>query len=463
MKALLNRRPPLAPVAADAAEDEQERKEEGAGGWSWSTGAAANAAVLLRWAAWGLMLLGPLLGAAALLSRPASAGPTRSQSPVSSPATGGQGAAGFAQLFLAAFISAGDGDQAKLAAYYPSAADLRLEGAPGRRSGDQLAVVRLRQIDPNVWSVTVAVRITTAAASSSAGSASPAADGTGAATAASPAAAGSVHYFQVPVATAPAGGGATGYVALSMPAEVAGPARVQVPALVYGPMRPALPGDPLTGAVTEFLTAYLTGVGDLGRYLLPRHSVDCDRPVPVHRAGRRPVGRRGRAGRHPADRGSGQRHPAARAGRAARHRLGRAARPAHLRPHPADPGRPLGDRRTRRRPRPGHRPLTLFLTSKEYLVHNIVLADGWIATFTGLGNAGKALIFTVLIPALCGLFVLVVGFRTKSPGPTIMACILAAIVWGLSANMGTLQGKAVQDINQYNGGTTTSSVQRGDQ
>lgn len=95
-------------------------------------------------------------------------------------------------------------------------------------------------------------------------------------------------------------------------------------------------------------------------------------------------------------------------------------------------------------------------------MNNIVLADGWIATATGLGNDTKTLIFAVLIPALCGLFVLVVGFKTKSPGPTIMACILAAIVWGLSANMGTLQGKAIQDINQHSG-TTTSSVQRGDQ
>ncbi|MDH6122962.1 hypothetical protein [Kitasatospora sp. GAS204B] len=96
-------------------------------------------------------------------------------------------------------------------------------------------------------------------------------------------------------------------------------------------------------------------------------------------------------------------------------------------------------------------------------MNDTALAAGWIATFTGIGTDAKGLIFTILIPALCGAFVLLVGFRTKSPGPTIMACILAAIVWGLSANMSTLQGKAVQDINSYNGGTTSSSVQRGDQ
>lgn len=277
MKGLLIRRPPTAPT--DAAEDEQEQglEEEGADGWSWSTGARANATVLLRWAVWGLMLLGPLLGTAAFLSRPASAGPARPQSPVSAPATGGQGAGGFAQLFVAAFISAGDGDQAKLAAYYPGATDLRLEGAPGRRSGDQLTVVRLRQTDRDVWSVTVAARITNTGGGTA--PAAPTADGTSTGTTrtVSPA---TVRYFQVPVATAAAGGGATGYVALAMPAEVAGPPRVQAPGLAYGPMRPALPGDPLTGAVTEFLTAYLTGVGDLGRYLSPGTQLTAIAPPP---------------------------------------------------------------------------------------------------------------------------------------------------------------------------------------
>ncbi|MDH6122963.1 conjugal transfer protein [Kitasatospora sp. GAS204B] len=278
MRALLNRRSPSAP--ADAAEEAQEWEEEGAGGWSWSSGATANITVVLRWAAWGLMLLGPLLGGAAFLSRPVSASPARAQPPLSAPATGSQGAAGFAQLFVAAYISAGDGDQAKLAAYYPGATDLRLEGASGRRSGDQLAVVRLRQSDPSVWSVTVAARIITAVGSGSAGSASSLAVGTDTAIAPPTAAAGAVRYFQVAVATATAGGGAMGYVALALPAEVAAPPCVRAPALVYGPWRPALPGDPLAGAVTEFLTAYLTGSGDLTRYLSPGTQLAAITPPP---------------------------------------------------------------------------------------------------------------------------------------------------------------------------------------
>ncbi|MDH6115668.1 hypothetical protein P3T36_007285 [Kitasatospora sp. MAP12-15] len=88
-------------------------------------------------------------------------------------------------------------------------------------------------------------------------------------------------------------------------------------------------------------------------------------------------------------------------------------------------------------------------------------ATGWIATFTGLGNDTKSLIFTVLIPVLCGMFVLVVGVRTKSPGPTIGAVILAAVVWGLSANMGVLSSKATVDITQYSGGTTSGPAQTG--
>jgi hypothetical protein len=89
-------------------------------------------------------------------------------------------------------------------------------------------------------------------------------------------------------------------------------------------------------------------------------------------------------------------------------------------------------------------------------------AVGWMTTLRGIGTDGKDLIFNILIPVLCGIFVLVVGFRTKSPGPTIMAAILATVLWGLTANMATLKDKSVQDINQYSGTTSTTSV-KGDQ
>ncbi|MFE5614142.1 hypothetical protein [Streptomyces sp. NPDC056524] len=81
----------------------------------------------------------------------------------------------------------------------------------------------------------------------------------------------------------------------------------------------------------------------------------------------------------------------------------------------------------------------------------VMLAAGWIETGTGLGTDIKGLIFNVAIPVLCGIFVVVVGWKTKAPGPTIMAVIFAAIVWGLAANMGALKNKTTEDIVHYQG------------
>lgn len=243
----------------------------------WSTGAQANMSAAIRWTAWGLLILGPLLGAAAYLSASAQAGPAQKKPARAAPATtGSQGVAGFAQLFVAAYIEAGNGDQAKLAAYYPDAIGLRLEGDRGRRRGEQLAVVRLRQTGQGVWSVTVAARVTdTKSPANASESERPSEKGEPDA-----AAARVVRYFQVPVATAVTTGGASGYTALAMPAEVAAPEQIKSPALVYGPMRPALPADPRTQAVTEFLTAYLTGAGELDRYLAPGTSLTPIAPAP---------------------------------------------------------------------------------------------------------------------------------------------------------------------------------------
>ncbi|MFF9870090.1 conjugal transfer protein [Streptomyces sp. NPDC013953] len=276
-RAVWTRRPPKGAAAhRDDTElqdwDIDEGPQDVAG---WSTGAQANTAAAIRWTAWGLLALGPLLGALAYLSAPAEAGVSQMKPVPTAPATtGAQGAAGFAQLFVAAYIEAGEGDQARLAAYYPDATGLRLEGDSGRRRGEQLTVVRLRQTDRGVWSVTVAARITDTTPSARP---SDRPDDKGDAKAG---AARSVRYFQVPVATAPTPSGASGYTALAMPAEVAAPEQIKAPALVYGPMRPALPADPRTQAVTEFLTAYLTGAGELDRYLAPGTKLNPVAPAP---------------------------------------------------------------------------------------------------------------------------------------------------------------------------------------
>lgn len=243
-------------------------------GWvgGWSTGAQANSTALLRWLVWSLIALGPLLGALAYFSVPTtSAAPAPKTAPSAPAAGGGQGAAGFASLFVAAYLSAGRGDEPKLAAYYPPASNLQLDGVSGQRRGEQLTVVRLRQTDTPVWSVTVAARVT--GAQPPAPSTQPGASPSQSADA--------VRYFQVPVATAPGAGGATAYTALALPAEVAAPERAKTPELVYGAMRPALPTDPRTQAVTSFLSAYLTKAGaELDRYLAPGTRLAAPSPAP---------------------------------------------------------------------------------------------------------------------------------------------------------------------------------------
>ncbi|WP_316782872.1 conjugal transfer protein [Streptomyces sasae] len=278
MKRVLTRRPSqdTPPPLAAAVDEEWDVDEAGEGEdyvSGWSTGARANTSGVMRWALWGLLLISPLLGAAAFL-RASTAGAAQPTVTASSPAgTGSQGAAGFATLFVAEYLRAGEGDQEQLAAYYPAAGDLQLEGESGRRHGEQLTVVRLRQTDPDVWSVTVAARIVS--------DSEPTAPQTTAASNAQTADAdATIHYFQVPVAVGPAGGGATGYTALSMPAEVAAPARIKTPDLIYGPEQPAVNSDPRSEAVTEFLLSYLTGTGELDRYLAPGTELSAITPAP---------------------------------------------------------------------------------------------------------------------------------------------------------------------------------------
>ncbi|MEV5203161.1 conjugal transfer protein [Streptomyces sp. NPDC053720] len=277
MKLTLNRRPAQNDPAPGTEPGDWEIDEGPRDVAGWSTGAQANTTTVIRWTAWGLLVLGPLLGALAYLSVPAQAGLTQKPLPPAAPAaSGAQGAAGFAQLFVATYVSAGEDDQDELAAYYPDATGLRLEGESGQRRPEQLTVVRLRQTAPKVWSVTVAARITGPAPDAKPDGARRPGDKDDVQKQTVPV----LRYFQVPVATAPTASGASGYTALAMPAEVAAPERITAPGLVYGPMRPALPADPRTQAVTEFLTAYLTGAGELDRYLAPGTRLAPVRPAP---------------------------------------------------------------------------------------------------------------------------------------------------------------------------------------
>ncbi|MFJ2007996.1 hypothetical protein [Streptomyces chartreusis] len=92
---------------------------------------------------------------------------------------------------------------------------------------------------------------------------------------------------------------------------------------------------------------------------------------------------------------------------------------------------------------------------------NVTLAADWFSILNGIGTDARFLIFEVAIPVLCGIFVWVIGWKTRAPGPTIMAVIFAGIVWGLSANLDTLRDTTGDTVTQYDKGG--GSVIEGDQ
>ncbi|MFI1502672.1 conjugal transfer protein [Streptomyces platensis] len=235
-------------------------------GWAttpMSTGAMANATALVRWCAWGLLLTGPLLGGLALASttKPVAV-PARAEAPRARPASSDAVApAGFAEVYVAAYVKAGDSDAEELAAFYPAARSMSWAAqGKSQEHAESTSAVQVRQVSAGYWSVTVAARITGSAKDSD-----------------------SVRYFQVPVrATAGSKGAAAGWTATALPAEVAAPtaSKDAAPELSYGAGHAPLASDPAVRTVQDFLAAYLTGRGELDRYLSPGTTLHAVRPAP---------------------------------------------------------------------------------------------------------------------------------------------------------------------------------------
>lgn len=239
-------------------------------GWAttqMSTGAIANWTALVRWSAWGLLLTGPLLGGWALTSttQPVTV-PARAEAPRAQPASSDAVApAGFAEVYVAAYVKAGDSDAdaEELAALYPAARSMSWAAqGKSQEHAESASAVGVRQVSAGYWSVTVAARIT--------GSGKGPDDGR-------------VRYFQVPVrATAGSKGAAAGWTATALPAEVAAPtaSKGAAPELSYGAAHAPLASDPAVRTVQDFLAAYLTGRGELDRYLSPGTTLHAVRPAP---------------------------------------------------------------------------------------------------------------------------------------------------------------------------------------
>lgn len=225
---------------------ERNDETQEAAGWKTGTAGLTGLARLTRLGAWTLIASGPVIGCLALLSSsaPAQSAPKPSAAVKSTAATG---PAGFAQLFVGAYLEAGEGTEQKLAPYYSGS--VALTHPAGTRSALRTQVMDAREVSSGYWSVTVAVNV---AAKSKKGGYTDA----------------GVQYFRVAVQST-GSGAVTGYTAVSLPAQVAAPASVKPGDLGYPTSRGSGTSDPASDTAGSFLKAYLAGQGELDRYTSP--------------------------------------------------------------------------------------------------------------------------------------------------------------------------------------------------
>ncbi|WP_051740025.1 conjugal transfer protein [Kitasatospora sp. MBT66] len=244
------------PVTAPATPpEEHDGVEHEVTGWKASTAGLSGLTRLARAGAWLLVASGPLLGLLAMASTAAEPADSR-KAPAVVKAASGVAPAGFAELYVAAYLEAGQGTESTLAPYYPT--PVSLTNTPGARSANRTVAVATNEVSSGYWAVTVAAQVVSHQAGRP--------DTT------------AVQYFRVGVqAVGPywAGGAAAkpdstvGYAATSLPAQVAAPDTLSAGDLAYGTTRGNALTDPVVDTASSFLTAYLTGTGDLDRYSSP--------------------------------------------------------------------------------------------------------------------------------------------------------------------------------------------------
>ncbi|NGO79514.1 conjugal transfer protein [Streptomyces sp. YC504] len=197
---------------------------------------------LTRLVVLGALATGPLALTVAVMSPSSTVSAAPKPTPVKLPVAPAD-PSGYAEVFLAAWLRSGGKDadaQARVAqAMAPSVA------LPGPVADAQpvrdVHAVRSAQHRDGRWSVTVAAQYP---------------DGT-------------VRYFAVPVVADKSGGA---FAVEEAPGRVAGPVTAEVAASAYGV---SLPSDSeLTRTAGEFLKAYLSGEGQVDRYLAPGLSLD---------------------------------------------------------------------------------------------------------------------------------------------------------------------------------------------
>ena len=210
---------------------------------------------------WALVVTGALAGFVAL------AGASRvSPPPVAEGSESSVGAKGFAELYVAAWLDAGEGEEDGVRALYPDAPALRDVDA-GSMYAARTATVAAEDLGEGYWSITVAAEVLVAVVEEAASSQD------------EPGAAGyrrhGTHYYRVGVLAID-----DGHVATSLPGEVPAPALAEAPRLAGLGLERPKPDDPIATAVRQFLAAYLTGQGEIERYITPGAPIQAVQPAP---------------------------------------------------------------------------------------------------------------------------------------------------------------------------------------
>ncbi|MET7456270.1 conjugal transfer protein [Streptomyces sp. NPDC005574] len=205
-------------------------------------------------AAWAVVAAGPIALCVAVASTPTTVAAAPATKPTAVRATtSATDPGGYAQVFIGAWLrsSANDATSAQARLAQSMAPDVELPApAAGAQSAPQsVTAVRSAQRSAGAWSVTVAAQY----------------------------AGGSVRYYAVPLASDSTGSSIT---VTGAPGVVAGPARAGVAKSSYAVTVPE--GD-LPSAVGQFLAAYLTGAGEVDRYLAPGVNLTAVSPAPYTR------------------------------------------------------------------------------------------------------------------------------------------------------------------------------------
>ncbi|MGI5401413.1 conjugal transfer protein [Streptomyces sp. CA-135486] len=166
--------------------------------------------------------------------------------------------AGVAALFCDVWLrsDAGAADSATAQAVHALAPDVALparSGAATVQPPQSTVALRSVALGGGSWSVIVVALFT---AGNDAGRSSGAADAQSV-----------VRYFAVPVAVDESAGGPGAFTVTAAPAQVAGPARAKAAGSPF--THPVPSGGALVSSLGEFFNAYLTGIGEVGRYLSP--------------------------------------------------------------------------------------------------------------------------------------------------------------------------------------------------